>query len=162
MRAYTAVANALSGSPSQVEYSDSKAHHLQMRNSWLHRTDGAQPYPEPGMGGPHARRTKCVGFESRMVSPNARLLHTPAMNRPKANPSSSRLQKLNEVVAGLHRLPGASNFEKPSIKTTPINRTVDTMPRSEAYERNDNGRKTVGIRLEEHQTSVPERATAGT
>lgn len=87
------------------------------------------------------------------------------MNRPKANPSPSRLQKLNEVVAGLHRLPGASNFEKPSIITTPINRIVDTMPRSEAYERNGNGRKTVGIRLEEHVASERKRVrtkTAGT
>ena len=105
------------------------------------------------MGGPSERQTECVGFGSHMMSKNARLLHTPAMNRPKASPSSSRLQKLNEVVAGLHRLPGASNFEKPSTRTTPINRTVETMPRSEAYERNDNGRKTVGIRLEEHVTS---------
>ena len=77
-----------------------------------------------------------------------RMIHTPAMNRPKANPSSPRLQKPNEVLAGLHRLPGASNFERPSTKTTPIKRTVDTMPRSEAYERKDSGRKTVGIRLE--------------
>jgi hypothetical protein len=82
------------------------------------------------------------------------------MNRPKANPSSSRLQNLNEVGAGLQRLPGASNFEKPSIKTTPISRIVDNMPRSEAYERNGSGRKTVGIKLEEHLTS--ERARAGT
>ena len=70
------------------------------------------------------------------------------MNKPKANPSSSRLPKPNEVFAGLHRLPGASNFEKPSTKMTPIKRTVDTMPRSDAYERKDNERKTVGIRLE--------------
>ncbi len=70
------------------------------------------------------------------------------MNRPKANPSSPKLQKLNEVRAGLHRLPGASYFEKPSTKMTPIKRIVDTMPRSEAYERKDNGRKTVGIRLQ--------------
>jgi hypothetical protein len=74
-------------------------------------------------------------------------IHTPAMNRPKANPSSSRLQKLKEVSAGLHRLPGASNFERPSTKTTPIKRTVDAIPRSEAYERKDNGRKTVGVKL---------------
>jgi hypothetical protein len=70
------------------------------------------------------------------------------MNSPKANPSSSRLQKRSEVLAGLHRLPGASNFERPSTKTTPIKRTVDAMPRSEAYESTDNGRKTVGIKLE--------------
>jgi hypothetical protein len=76
-----------------------------------------------------------------------RRLHTPAINRPKAKPSSFKLQKLNEVFAGLHRLPGASNFEKPSTKTTLIKETVDTMPRSDAYERRGNGRKTVGIRL---------------
>lgn len=70
------------------------------------------------------------------------------MNRPNANPSSSRLQKRNEVLAGLHRLPGASNFVRPSTKTTPIKKTVDVMPRSEPYERRDSGRKTVGIRLE--------------
>ena len=70
------------------------------------------------------------------------------MNRPNANPSSSILQKRNEVLAGLHRLPGASNFERPSTKTTPIKKTVDIMPSSEPYERRDSGRKTVGIRLE--------------
>jgi hypothetical protein len=69
------------------------------------------------------------------------------MNKPKAKPSSSTLQKLNDVFAGLHRLPGASNFEKPSMKTTQIRKTVDTMPRSDPYERTGNGRKTVGIRL---------------
>jgi hypothetical protein len=77
-----------------------------------------------------------------------RKLHTPAINRPKAKPSSFKLQKLNEVFAGLHRLPGASNFDKPSTKTTLIKKTVDTMPRSDAYERRGNGRKTVGIRLD--------------
>jgi hypothetical protein len=96
------------------------------------------------------------------MSEKARLLHTPAMNRPKANPSSCKLQNLNEVVAGLHRLPGASNFEKPSTRTTPINMTVDTMPRSEAYERNGNGRKTVGIRLEEHVASERKRVRTKT
>jgi hypothetical protein len=161
MRAYTAVAKALSGSPSQVKYSDGTINHLQMHNSWLHRTGEAHPYPELRMEGLRGRRTRCVDFESHTMSYKARLLHTPAMNRPKANPSSSRLQKLTEVVAGLHRLPGASNFVRPSIKTTPINRIVDTMPRSEAYERNGNGRKTVGIRLEEHSTSKRARAGGG-
>jgi hypothetical protein len=75
-------------------------------------------------------------------------MRTPAMNRPKAKPSSPTLQKPSEVSAGLHRLPGASNFDKPSKKTAPINKTVDTMPRSEAYERRDSGMKRVGIRLE--------------
>lgn len=91
-------------------------------------------------------------------------IHTPAMNRPKANPSSPRVQKLNEVSAGLHRLPGASNFEKPSTKTTPIKRTVDAMPRSEAYERKDNGRKTVGVKLTKNLTRERARhgRTAGT
>ena len=91
-------------------------------------------------------------------------IHAPAMNRPKANPSSPRVQKLNEVSAGLHRLPGASNFEKPSTKTTPIKRTVDAMPRSEAYERKDNGRKTVGVKLTKNLTRERARhgRTAGT
>jgi hypothetical protein len=58
------------------------------------------------------------------------------------------LQKPNEVFAGLHKLPGASNFDKPSTKTAPIKKTVDAIPRSEANERRDSGMKTVGIRLE--------------
>jgi hypothetical protein len=70
------------------------------------------------------------------------------MNRPKARPSSSALSKQSEVLAGLHRLPGASNFDKPSIKTTPIKKTVDAIPRSEAYDRRDSGMKTVGVMLE--------------
>jgi hypothetical protein len=69
------------------------------------------------------------------------------MNRPNAKPSSSRLQKPNEVFAGLHRDPGASNFDRPSTKTTPIKKMVDAMPRSEAYERRGSGTKTVGMRL---------------
>jgi hypothetical protein len=91
-------------------------------------------------------------LELCMMLQKAIILHTPAMNRPKANPSSPKLQKSSEVFAGLHKLPGASNFEKPSTKMTPIKRTVDTMPRSEAYERKDSGRKTVGIKLEENLT----------
>jgi len=59
------------------------------------------------------------------------------------------LQGLNEVFAGLHRLPGASNFDKPSIKIATTKSVVDAIPRSEAYERSDSGTKTVGIRLEE-------------
>jgi hypothetical protein len=74
--------------------------------------------------------------------------HTPAMNRPIAKPNSCRPEALSEVSAGLHRLPGASNFENPSTKMTATKKTVETMPTRDAYERNDNGRKTVGVRLE--------------
>jgi hypothetical protein len=54
-----------------------------------------------------------------------------------------------EVFAGLHRLPGASNFDDPSIKIATTKSVVDANPRSEAYERRDSETKTVGIRLEE-------------
>jgi hypothetical protein len=58
------------------------------------------------------------------------------------------LQGVNEVFAGLHKLPGASIFEKPSIKIATTKSVVDANPRSEAYERSDSGTKTVGIILE--------------
>ena len=60
------------------------------------------------------------------------------------------LETLSEVSAGLHRLPGASNFENPSIKITTTKKTVETMPTRDVYERKDSGRKTVGARLEKH------------
>jgi len=59
------------------------------------------------------------------------------------------LQGPNEVFAGLHKLPGASNFDNPSIKIATTKSAVDANPRSEAYERSDSETKTVGIRLEE-------------
>jgi hypothetical protein len=55
----------------------------------------------------------------------------------------------NEVLAGLHKLPGASNFDKPSIKIATTKSAVDANPRSEAYERSESGTKPVGIRLED-------------
>ncbi len=73
---------------------------------------------------------------------------TPAMNRPNAKPSPCGLEMPNEVSAGLHRLPGASNFENPSTKITATKKTVETMPTREAYERKDSGRKAAGVRLE--------------
>ena len=55
---------------------------------------------------------------------------------------------LKEVSAGLHRLPGASNFENPSTKITATIKIVETMPIREAYERKDSGKKAAGVRLE--------------
>ena len=74
--------------------------------------------------------------------------HTPAINSPNAKPSSCGSETPSEVSAGLHRLPGASNFEKPSTKITATNKIVETMPTREEYERNDSGRKTAGMSLE--------------
>jgi hypothetical protein len=70
------------------------------------------------------------------------------MNRPIAKLNSCRPEALSEVSAGLHRLPGASNFENPSTKMTAIKKTVENMPTRDAYESNDSGRKTVGMKLE--------------
>jgi hypothetical protein len=72
----------------------------------------------------------------------------PAMNNPKAIPSSLKFLTSSEVSAGLQRLPGASRFVKPSIKTTAIINTVETMPNTDAYDRRDKGRNTVGTNLE--------------
>jgi hypothetical protein len=70
------------------------------------------------------------------------------MKRPNAKPSSCTLETPSEVSAGLHRLPGASNFENPSTKITATKKTVETMPTRDVYERKDSGRNTVGVRLE--------------
>ena len=73
--------------------------------------------------------------------------HTPAMNKPKATPSSPQLPIPSWVSAGLQRLPGLSRFEKPSMNTTAMIVRVDTMPSMEVYERSESGKNTVGINL---------------
>jgi hypothetical protein len=70
------------------------------------------------------------------------------MNKPNAMPKWPQFSTPSDVSAGLHKLPGASCFVKPSIKTTTIINNVEMMPSIDAYERRDNGRKTVGINLE--------------
>jgi hypothetical protein len=54
--------------------------------------------------------------------------HTPAINKPKATPSSVVEPVPQDVAAGLQRLPGASGLEKPSTKMTRIMRSVEQMP----------------------------------
>jgi len=51
---------------------------------------------------------------------------TPAMNKPKAIPSLLKSLTPTSVGAGSRRLPGASVFEKPSMKMT-MTRTIDEM-----------------------------------
>lgn len=72
---------------------------------------------------------------------------TPAMNKPKATPRPPQLSIPNWVSAGLHKLPGPSVLEKPSMKITAMIDSVEIMPIMLAYERRDRGMKTVGIKL---------------
>lgn len=51
------------------------------------------------------------------------------------------------IGAGLHKLPGASFFEKPSMKITATIIIVEIIPRIEVYDRRESGRKTIGINL---------------
>ena len=72
---------------------------------------------------------------------------TPAINRPKATPSSPMLAILKLVGAGSHKLPGASDFDRPSIKITAMTKKVDRRPIIEVYANVDSGTKTDGIKL---------------
>lgn len=56
---------------------------------------------------------------------------TPAINSPNAIPKLLQLLTLNEVSAGLQRLPGAVYFESPSTRITNMIKIVDMMPRIE-------------------------------
>jgi len=73
--------------------------------------------------------------------------HTPAISKPSAMPSSVIEPVLHDVTAGLHRLPGASGLERPSMKMTKMIRSVEQMPSVEEYESIDNGIKTSGANL---------------
>ena len=82
---------------------------------------------------------------SRLVSKTMEL--TPAMNNPNDMPSSPRSWTFQFVSAGLQRLPGLSNFENPSIKTTITMSKVEMTPSIEVYDNKDNGIRVVGIML---------------
>jgi len=69
------------------------------------------------------------------------------MNNPKAMPRRVAPSNPHAVSAGSHRLPGPCCIEKPSMKITTIISKVDSMPRSEVYDKRDNGKNTVGINL---------------
>lgn len=71
------------------------------------------------------------------------------MNKPKEMPSLSKPFTPMSVSAGLHRLPGESFFEKPSMNTTKVRRTVEAIPRIEVYDKSERGRNTVGISLDQ-------------
>lgn len=73
---------------------------------------------------------------------------TPAINKPNEMPSSVIEPVPHDVAAGLHRLPGVSGLEKPSMKMTKMMRRVEQMPRIEVYESIDSGRKTSGANLQ--------------
>jgi hypothetical protein len=78
---------------------------------------------------------------------NGEKTRTPAINKPNATPNSPQLFTAKEVWAGVQRLPGGSVFESPSITITTIMSTVDIIPRRDAYDKSDKGKKTVGTNL---------------
>lgn len=69
------------------------------------------------------------------------------MKSPKARPNSFEFPVPRLVSAGLQKLPGASRFVNPSMRTTNIIKTVDIIPRIEVYDSKDSGRNTIGINL---------------
>lgn len=75
------------------------------------------------------------------------LVLTPAMKSPNDTPSSPKLRTEKLVSAGLQRLPGDSNVEKPSMKMTATMRKVDKTPRADAYDNQDKGMSMVGMML---------------
>lgn len=79
---------------------------------------------------------------------------TPAISNPKARPNSPRFPGFRLVSAGIHKLPGLSFFDKPSMNMTTTRNTVERMPIIDAYESKDRGIRTVGIMLRT-QESVP-------
>lgn len=72
---------------------------------------------------------------------------TPAINRPKAIPRWFQLSMPKDVSAGLHRLPGDSVLETPSMRTTTTTRIVEIIPSTEVMDNKDSGKNTVGMRL---------------
>lgn len=60
---------------------------------------------------------------------------TPAMNKPKAVPSSIFPHTIHWVGSGCHREPGASLLDIPSYTTAKMTRRVEKIPRIEAYDR---------------------------
>jgi hypothetical protein len=69
------------------------------------------------------------------------------MKRPNATPSLVTLWKPRSVGQGCQRLPGASDFEKPSKKMTNNRRNVDKIPNIDVYESSERGRNTLGKSL---------------
>ena len=72
---------------------------------------------------------------------------TPAINNPNDTPSSPRFLYEKLVSAGLQRLPGLSNVEKPSIKMTATMSRVERIPMIDAYDNQDRGMNMVGTML---------------
>jgi hypothetical protein len=93
--------------------------------------------------------------ESHISGTMHKMRHTPAINKPNAMPSSVIEPVPQDVAAGLHRLPGASGLEKPSMKMTKMMRSVEQMPKIEVYESIDNGRKTSGANLRFRKSENP-------
>jgi hypothetical protein len=75
------------------------------------------------------------------------VLCTPAINNPNAIASLSGFGTPKLVFAGSHKLPGASCFERPSMRTTATSIVDDMIPRMDVKDRSDKGRKIVGIKL---------------
>ena len=69
------------------------------------------------------------------------------MNNPYAIPKLAQLEIVNEVSAGVRRLPGESGFDKPSYSITTTIMIVDMIPRIEVYDKRDSGKNTIGIKL---------------
>lgn len=69
------------------------------------------------------------------------------MNKPNATPTSPSVPGEKDVGAGLQKLPGPSDFEKPSMNITAMISSVELIPSSDVKERIDRGMKTVGAKL---------------
>ena len=78
---------------------------------------------------------------------------TPAIKSPKDTPSSPRFLTEKLVSAGVHRLPGLSTVEKPSMKMMAMVRTVDKIPRADVYDIHDSGINMVGMMLGTQSTT---------
>lgn len=91
--------------------------------------------------------TRKLGVMVMNIAYLTKRLLTPAMNSPNAAPNFSTLAIANDVSAGSQKLPGASFLEKPSIKMTITKSMVEMIPSMEVYDKRDNGRNTVGIKL---------------
>jgi len=94
----------------------------------------------------HDQKTKAATM-SDIAETTCKVRRTPAINKPNAMPSSVIVPVPHDVAAGLHRLPGLSGLDKPSIKMTKMMRSVEQMPNIEVYESIDKGRKTNGANL---------------
>ena len=82
------------------------------------------------------------------------MLCTPAINNPNAIASLSGFGTPMLVFAGSHKLPGASCFERPSMRTTTTSIVDDMIPRMDVKDRSDKGRKIVGIKLKKFKCEM--------